>query len=421
MLTDNLIKNISNSEYKGVWEVLSALMEQDSDLADFVKNLPRIGGERTDKLEIYDKYFSFMRMSNNISDIDLDKLIQAKILEGLLTVWDKKYIELCAFKEKCGDVNVPYNVTYMELATWIRRNRYLYNKKTLSPHKERLLRDLGIEFYEPSPLKDWDDRYKELVEYYNKYKTTLIPTKRGDNISLGKWCSNQRQFFKRGKLAQNQIDLLTQLNFDFTPEESAWKYNYDLLKIYCKNKASKNLEPVKMGRNLSHWCRYQRKAYKKSMLSKEKIKLLKALGFDFSSQVNVISQYAYSRCILNTTNHKKLMEFYKINGHSVVPFSKENYGLYKWISNVRNKREQGFLTTEEIDAMDQLKFVWKIKTSNASETFNAYANLYKEYRAKKLDFTPPLMAWVEKVITAKIRGWLHPYQREVLKEINFSF
>lgn len=51
---------------------------------------------------------------------------------------------------------------------------------------------------------------------------------------LSVWVQTQRRCFKGGKLPEEQIKLLKEINFPFSGFDDWWQKNYDLVKEYIK-------------------------------------------------------------------------------------------------------------------------------------------------------------------------------------------
>ena len=52
------------------------------------------------------------------------------------------------------------------------------------------------------------------------------------NTQVGKWVSELRLRFKKGKLSKERIELLNKLNFVWDILEQQWKEKYEELKIF---------------------------------------------------------------------------------------------------------------------------------------------------------------------------------------------
>lgn len=86
----------------------------------------------------------------------------------------------------------------------------------------------------------WEDMYDLLHDYYTQYKSmpSLHYVHTPSQVKLGMWLENQRQAFKNEQLAEEQIDLLENINFmQGVPNKHiyTWEYKFFLLKEYYTN------------------------------------------------------------------------------------------------------------------------------------------------------------------------------------------
>lgn len=209
--------------------------------------------------------------------------------------WDKNYERLKNFFTCYGHSNIPQdNEGYKDLAQWYKIQKKYVERGKLPKRKIKLLKEvdgsLKTPFKENPPaiatensieLKNWSFMYEELVLFdlvnghvnvplNNKYK------------KLGKWVKEQRTNFEKGVLTKRQIEMLSELNFDFNPLETYWNNKYEQLKEFIQQnghmdipKNSKEYYPLLL------WVRKQRQLFKKSRLKEEKIELLNQLNFDW--------------------------------------------------------------------------------------------------------------------------------------------
>lgn len=340
LLEERVQKFAENSSFQVIWEILNALMEQDADLADAVKGLGRIGGKHSGSLQEYDKYFKFM---NAGSKANIQDLIKVKVLNRFVSVWDTMFARLCEyqaihnttmpdkklepelykwviqqrgyknllprnriaqlnsinfewpmnsddkwlehfnnllnFQKEFGHLTVPSREPkFAFLHKWLMHNKWKYKNNLLPPDQAQKLKDLGIfsTTREKMLEEQWMARYDELIKYKKKHKNLFVPQRSGEG--LGKWCNKQRIEYKSGKLSPTRYELLHKIGFSFNPVEDLWQRR---LKLYqdARNDGFKTLST-----ELLEWIKYQRKAYKKGILSDEKIKVLQENDFSFEER-----------------------------------------------------------------------------------------------------------------------------------------
>jgi hypothetical protein len=120
--------------------------------------------------------------------------------------------------------------------------------------------------------------YIELKQFKDKHNHCNIPYP--TDRALSSWTNAQRQLYKKGRLAVEQITLLESIGFIWEPQESHWLKMYSELKQFKDEHNHCNIPDKKFG-VLSRWGHAQRQSYKKGKLSLDKIQKLQAIGFQW--------------------------------------------------------------------------------------------------------------------------------------------
>lgn len=121
--------------------------------------------------------------------------------------WLKRYDELVEFQKKNKHCLVPHDFSAnIELARWVKRQRYQYNlflrheKSSITEERIKLLGNIG--FVWGAQEANWEERFKELVEYKKIHGHCDVHTKSSSVPKLGTWVRCQRrqyQLFMEGK------------------------------------------------------------------------------------------------------------------------------------------------------------------------------------------------------------------------------
>lgn len=413
VLTKNLAnvdKEILSSEYKMVWEVLLALNEQDSDLADFVKNVASKSGEagRYDGLagpKLNSGHSKFIQFSSK----ELQDIIYVKMLDKMVSTWDKwlphiqkfhnkfgianfkehtaAYPELCSYIKRLratrstlpqdrfqildrmglwNDLPTTWEMCFISLQkykadhgdtivtmanprlkNWLSKQRQYHRSGLLERDKYLKLKELGVTFYETKEMESDESfvlRYEQLKKYFEEKGTTHVP-QRGKTQALGKWVCAQREYFKAGKMPEHRKLELDKLGFVWDFQKDLWDTRYNEYKEYIQKQLPK------MSKELGSWVTYQRKAHKRGLLSERKINLLEDLNFDFSKQGTGNTP------VLESKGFKEYKEYLRKHG-GVAGLKKANPQVYKWLYRVRcrykkdSKTEGRKLTPDEIKGLE---------------------------------------------------------------------
>ena len=121
---------------------------------------------------------------------------------------------------------------------------------------------------------NWLEKFGELKQFFeiNGHSSPVIR-----HPSLGSWVSNQRREFKKDKLSQERIQLLESIGLIWDPIEEEWQTKYQELKEYAV--VNSHASPESRHPSLGKWVSNTRRAFKKGILSKEKVELLESIGF----------------------------------------------------------------------------------------------------------------------------------------------
>ena len=132
----------------------------------------------------------------------------------LIVPWETRFNELVEYKAEHGNSNVPHS--HGRLGSWATKQRRLYKANKLLQDRIDRLNSIGFKWSlrKMSTKVPWETRFNDLVEYKAKNGDCGIPQRRG---VLGNWVHAQRNAYKKGKLAQDRIDRLSGIGFDWTP------------------------------------------------------------------------------------------------------------------------------------------------------------------------------------------------------------
>ena len=195
--------------------------------------------------------------------------------------WTERFGELTNYKVENGDCNVP--TKQGPLGEWVSRQRQSYKKGILAQERIDLLE--SIDFTWEAIDEAWMARFDELVDFKNDNGDCNVPSSQGP---LGRWVSEQRSNYKKGKLSQERIDFLESIGFEWILREpirtnlswkldEQWKMKYTELVHYLIEHGTCNV-PQKYG-PLGTWVGKQRKTYKEGSMLQFRTEYLDSIGF----------------------------------------------------------------------------------------------------------------------------------------------
>jgi hypothetical protein len=272
-----------------------------------------------------------------------------------------------------------------KVAHWLHQQRYLYRQKqdgkenSLTDEREQKLLDLGV-------MKAWERQWMQWYERLQMFvkERECFPhecekeslTK--EDAKLDAWCNNQRKHYHiynkglRGQytpMTKERQEKLVDIGFCFDLLEKFWIDRYGELQAYRKQYGD-CLVPAEYKANpqLGTWVGHQRENYKKiqqglprpsnTSMTEERQQKLEDIGFCF----DLFEKFWMDR-------YGELQEYHEHHGDCLVPkLYKANPQLGKWVGLQRNNYKTfreglprpGFMTTERIDLLNKLDFVWSV-------------------------------------------------------------
>ena len=254
-------------------------------------------------------------------------------------VWEERFRELAAYRQRHGDCLVPYTLANKQLATWVTTQRGHRDK--LSMEKIKRLDALGF-VWDPVD-QSWEERFSELVAYKKKYGDCLVSSS-WKNKQLARWVVKQRA--KRGALSSDKIKRLNALRFVWDPDEEFWEERFRELVAYRQKHGDCLVSRSWKNKQLFSWV-VNRRA-RRGTLSSDEIKRLDALGFVWDADKQRWEE-----------RFKELVAYKKEHGDCMVPQKwRNNKPLASWVGTQRQSKRKATLPSDKIKRLDALGFVW---------------------------------------------------------------
>ena len=255
--------------------------------------------------------------------------------------WMFNFQELKKFFKKNGHINPKKGTT---LHYWIRTQKTQYKKKSYSEKRISLLN--GIEGWE------FDSKLEiKRKEMFEKLKDFLIKNGHArvsyeNDMELAKWINYVRNRFIENKLSNTFVDLMNDLKIHGWTWEIINPWDESFLEVELFIKTNGHCEIPFNYPKLGKWTSYQRSAYRKGDLSKERIQKLNTL----SGWVWDLSDKEWQK------RFSELNEFKNKNGH-ISPNTK-NTALGRWCSAQRKNQKKGKLSLERFELLNGIGFTW---------------------------------------------------------------
>jgi superfamily II DNA or RNA helicase len=309
--------------------------------------------------------------------------------------WESMFVALSAYKQTHGDCNVPQRwESNRELGTWCGTQRRIYKANELSVDRVQRLEQLG--FVWDQLASAWDEMFAALLACRQTYGECTVPS---NMPQLRLWCTRQRSAYKKNELSLERIKRLKDIGFAWDVLDVGWEQMFAALTAYkqthgdCNVPASWVVNP-----ELGQWCYIQRRTYRKSKLSKERVQRLEQLGFVWE-----LLETAWDEMF------SALERYRHTHGDCKVPLTwKEDPKLGQWCGSQRVNYKQGSLSVERINRLERLDFVWDQLAAVWNEMFAALT----QYKSVHGDCNVPAV-WPE---NPKLGMWCGTQRRDAKAE-----
>lgn len=249
-------------------------------------------------------------------------------------------------------------------------------------------------------LDAWPVMYERLIEFKEREERWPQATEG----KLGNWCNTQRIAQKKGTLSEDYISHLEQIGFEWEVQDSRWMKCFEELKAFI---AVEHRCPKRGEDALNAWCNTQRQAWKKGILSDERIQLLHSIGFWWEQDLDALWM----------DNWQQVLAFYK--EHKYWPKSNEEK-IGSWCNTQRKSRKQGVLSAERIALLDTAGFIWTTDDAwmeNYEKLYQFFLNNNRWPTARE----NKLGSWCFVQRRAFKKGDLSPTRKDLLDKIAFPW
>jgi len=216
----------------------------------------------------------------NLSDDQVKRLVSLGFVWGSnRPKWEEMFDILKEYKERYENCNVPHKwPENQQLAMWVITQRTNYRSRKISDERIKCLESLGF-IWNPLELL-WMTKFRALEKYKKKHGNCDVPNEGAENKQLCSWVRTQRTNYNQGRLSDDHIKQLEELEFVWDPFELQWKDKFVELKKYKKKFGDCNVpEGWPENITLATWVNRQRNNYRTKTISADRIKYLEDLGF----------------------------------------------------------------------------------------------------------------------------------------------
>ena len=470
--SETIEEALHRTNFADVWDVLSAMKDQDDVLTDIIRQMReekgRTGG--------YDESRLRERVEVLGPSVSLDVIrnsITAECLESLGENWDERFGELLAYKAENDSVNVPSSTTglgawvsrqrrarkilsieklhrlnavdfiwdafdYMweasfnellaykaekgnadvpnrwhtSLGQWVSGQRKAAKTHTFDPMRKQRLDEIGFDWGRDIPddrKVGWAERFGELQAYKVEHDDIDVPLTWP--TGLGTWLIRQRGDKRAGDLAEERLRQLSEIGFEWEPLESAWEARFNELLAYKVTHGDVNVQKRWGTTGLGEWLGTQRKNRNNVDFPAEKIQRLSEIGIDWDP-VETAWESKFS----------ELLAYRGEYGDVNVPCNWPT-GLGTWAGAQRRNKKLGKISDKKVQRLNEVSFDWDVLQTQWAAKFDellAYKAAYKHLNVPN-NWSSGLGAWVGVQRRNKKLKKISEENEQRLNEIGFDW
>ena len=355
---------------------------------------------------------SYKKYGNNIAFMSSDRIAQLDAIGMIWDVpdylWNLNYSAALDFYRAHGSLDVPKGYVTadgVKLYQWLqnikeaRRNPQGTDYK-LTDYQIQQLDELNIEWRTQNEVI-WDNAYSHAQEYFSAQRDLAVPYtyKSPDGFKLGKWISYQREKYAGGRLTNEQIEKLKQLQMIWKKPDS-WEVRYALAERYFQRNGNLDIPSgySEDGIWIAKWLDEQRQIRngkrKGKALTEEQIKRLDSIGMRWGSKDDI----QWNRQFEDARN------YFKANGHLEIPLdyvSSHGTKTAIWLSRQRKLYAQGKLSKDRVKLLGSIGFV---KDEPDADTWSQMYDASKAYFEQNGDLLVPMHYVTEEGL--KLGAWI---------------
>ena len=260
----------------------------------------------------------------------------------------------------------------------------------------------------------WDERYGELIAYWQTHGDCNVPLRWQDNPKLGSWCNDQRKLYKKRKLSTHRIERLEQRGFAWDPLADDWEKMFAALKKYEQNHGDCNVSILDFkNKQLGRWVADQRTLCTAGKLDISRKDRLDEMRFVWDMRDEAWER----RCA-------ELIEYKNRYGDCRVPFNwTENRELSRWVGTQRQDKKKGRLVVEKVSRLTEIGFDWNRSDSDWKKNFSVLSEFFRQKGhlnvPEEWTAQPGLRGWVNKQRESYKKGKLREDQIAMLEKLGF--
>lgn len=381
---------IAESEFRHIYQTISALADHDEDFAAKLQVARQRMGQGLPP-QIPDN-ITAINASRGLDEQFIDAF-SIRLIERTTVSWEAYFGALQQHIQRHDAVPLKSYVTDdgLRLGQWALNQRVLYNAGQLNPERLRRLEAFECWTWDPRNAT-WEANFAALQRYIGEHGSA--PTGSyvtDDGLRIGNWVSNLRGLYHQGSLTPDRISRLEQLD-GWTwsgggggrRDLPSWESRFAALETYVGQHGSLPgyTYVCDDGFGLGKWIYHQRARYARG-----------ALDDDRARRLEVLPGWTWNRRSITRVAGKDwsvrfaALQAY-VDEHASIPVhtcvTGDGFKLGKWVSSQRVSYAKGRLPADRIEQLEQIPgWLWNAARSDSTdEAWAAKFEVLSQYVAE---------------------------------------
>jgi hypothetical protein len=384
-------KCLDSSDFKTIWQVLQAMVDNDKHIQDVISRLRTLQGMgETDSkawnaaMAEYREKVEFFNLPGKVDQVRFVEALTTRIIEVIARQWDFWFGLTIKYKNQHGIANAPARYKTPEgfnLGTWQNHQKKSFKNGALEQARIKKLEEIGFAWGN-TPEEFFNKGFQETLRYKQQHGNANAPVtyKTLEGFHLGTWQINQRQLFRNGTLEQDRIKKLEETGFVWDRLEESFNQGFQETLRYENQQGNVNAPynyETPEGFSLGTWQKYQRTKFKDGTLEQDRIRMLEEIGFVWDKLEELFNQ-----------GFEETLRYKSQHGKANAPQSyktPEAFNLGSWQTTQRRKFKNGTLEQDKIKKLEETGFV----LDRSEESFNQGFEETLRYKKQHGDANAP--------------------------------
>jgi hypothetical protein len=324
-------KALKRSGFEDVAMVIAAMLEQDEDLVDVIRELRQEKGEG--------KPFAPRRLAEKLEVIgpsialqELRKAVSVAVVERLGRSWDEMYGRLVSHVNS-NEYRIPIHefvsADGVRLGDWVANQRN--SRESLSDDRRRRLEAIKGWSWKPHE-QAWEIAFEALLGFVRSNSHARVPPDfvASNGVRLGSWVKRQRT--QQSEMSEDRRQRLESISgWSWDPTNDAWDEMFLSLEKLSEREGTCHVSGSRRNKNsLNTWVESQR-ANRESLSEERRQRLETLRGWSWDPRDEAWEM-----------GYRQLCEFAGENGHCHVPqrlVTADGFRLGTWVSQQRHRIE----------------------------------------------------------------------------------